>query len=90
MKKKKNWVKIIFCIRIVLWVIALGATIYWIRWSFKIYEMGTHFVEEYAKAFRPIFARGLLITAIAIGISFILRYISDRIKDKEKYGNGGV
>lgn len=81
---KSNLVTIIFYIRMILWAIALGATIYWIKWSFKLYEMG--FVDEtdYAAHFRPIFGKGLLISIIAICASFILRAISDKIKKSKK------
>lgn len=73
-------VKVLFGIRIVLWVIALAATIYWIYWSFYIYETGIHLVEDYAKAFRPIFGKSLLVTIISILVSFLLRHISDKLK----------
>lgn len=79
MKTKNKVVRILFAIRIVLWVVALGATVYWIRWSFKIYEMGIQDVHEYAAIFRPIFARGLLISAVAIILSFTLRKVGNII-----------
>lgn len=81
---KKDIVKILFFIRMVLWAVALFATIYWIKWSFKLYEMG--FVDEtdYAAHFRPIFAKGLFLSLGAICISFLLRSVSDKIKKKNK------
>ena len=77
---KTNGVKILFCFRIVLWMIALGVTIYWIRFSFQIYEMGIYDPHEYAAMFRPVFGRCLLVTAVSIVSSFILRAVSDRLK----------
>lgn len=79
---KVNGVKILFCFRILLWVIALAATIYWIRFSFQIYEMGIYDPHEYATMFRPVFSRCLLITVVSIGISFLLRAVSDRLKNR--------
>lgn len=79
--------KILFVIRICLWIIALVATIYWIYWSFKLYTMGYVDEHQYALMFRPIFAKGLFTSLIAVGISFILRRISDYIKDTTKHAN---
>jgi len=75
-------VKILFGCRVVLWIIALAATIYWIYWSCKLYDLGYLDEHVYAVAFRPIFARGLAISVGAICLSFLLRSISDKIKKK--------
>ncbi len=82
MDKKKNQkcVRVLFAIRIILWLVAAGATFYWIWWSFKLYEMGIHDVYEYAGELRPVFGRCLLISIGSIVISLILRSVSDRIK----------
>lgn len=80
--------RIMFIIRICLWIIALSATVYWIYWSFKLYTMGFLDEHEYAVAFRPIFAKGLFTSLIAVGISFIFRRISDNIKDNMKHSAG--
>jgi len=82
--KAQKAVKIIFGVRIVLWVVALGATLYWAYWSFKIYALGIFDVYEYAEIFRPIFRRGLLISIGAIIICLILRRFSDTIKEMYK------
>ncbi len=66
----------------ICWSIALGASIYWIKWSFKLYELGFVDDHDYALHFRPIFAKGLLISVAAIGVSLILRYVSDKLKKK--------
>ena len=75
-------VRVLFIIRIILWIIAAGATYYWIAWSFKLYNMGIYDVHEYSGYLRPILGKGLLIAAVSICLSFILRSISDRIKNK--------
>lgn len=77
-------VKIIFGIRIVLWIVALAATIYWAYWSFKIYALGIYDPYEYAEIFRPIFRNGLFISIGAIIICLILRHFSDTIKQMYK------
>lgn len=83
-------VKILLGCRIVLWLVALGSTIYWIHYSFKLYSIGVHDVYEYASYFRPVFSKALLVTFISLVISYILRGISDRIKNIEKYGKDKV
>lgn len=77
-------VRILFIVRIILWIIATAATYYWIVWSFKLYNMGIYDVHEYSENIRPILARGLLIAAVSICLSFILRSISDKLKIKDK------
>lgn len=83
MKGEEIRKKLFYC-RICLWVVALVATIYWIYWSFHLYTLGYYDEHAYAAMLRPIFSKALLISLIAVGISFILRRISDNIKDKEK------
>lgn len=78
----KKIIRILFIIRISLWIIAAAATFYWIVWSFKLYNMGIFEVEEYGKYFRPIFGRGFLTAIVSICLSFILRSISDKLKEK--------
>ena len=78
----KKIVKILFIIRIVLWIIAAAATYYWIAWSFKLYNMGIYDEHEYSYYLRPILGKGLLIAAVSICLSFILRSISDKLKKK--------
>ena len=80
-------IKTMFICRVILWIVALIATIYWIYWSFHLYTLGYMDEHEYAAVFRPIFAKGLFTSLVAIGISFILRRISDNIKDKRKYSS---
>lgn len=77
-------IKKIFIARVCLWIVALAATVYWAYWSFHLYAIGVHDVHEYAEIFRPKFAVSLLISVAAIGVSFILRSISDKLKGKTK------
>ena len=76
-------VRILFTIRIILWITAAAATYYWIAWSFKLYSMGIYDEHEYSIHLRPIFGKGLLISIMCICLSFILRSISDKLKKKE-------
>ena len=78
-------IKVIFKIRIAMWVVAAVATIYWTYWSFKIYDGGFMDEHAYATALRPIFARGLIISLAALLISLLLRRYSDKLKEKAKY-----
>lgn len=82
MKTESKAVRILLYIRIVLWIIALAATVYWIYWSFKLYDLGYYDIYEYTGYLRPIFGRGLLISFGSLGVSLILRGISDRIKKR--------
>lgn len=83
-RKLEKWektVRALWIARIVLWVIAGGATVYWVVMSFRMYDiLGTYDVYEYGQAFRPIFYTALLISFACVGVSFILRSISDKIK----------
>lgn len=80
MKEELTSVKVLFGFRICMWLVALGATVYWIYLSVKLYWDGIHDVHEYASYFRKPFYTCLIITFVAISISLILRSISDKIK----------
>ena len=73
-------VRILFIIRIILWIAAAAATYYWISWSFKLYNMGIYDVHEYSGYLRPVLAKGLFIAVGCICLSLILRKISDKLK----------
>lgn len=75
-------VRILFIIRVILWITAAAATYYWIAWSFKLYNMGIYDVYEYSGYLRPVLGKGLLIAAVSICLSLILRSVSDRLKKK--------
>lgn len=83
MKKQNKAVRILFLIRSLLWITAFAATAYWIWWSFKLYDLGYYDAYEYSGLLRPVLTRGLVIAFVCLGISLILRSISDRIKKKE-------
>ena len=89
MKKQNKSVRILFLVRAFLWVTALAATVYWIYWSFKLYDLGYYDPYEYSGLLRPILTRGLLISLVCVGISLILRSISDRIKKKDSSNTPG-
>lgn len=78
-------VKRLFVCRCVLWLIALGATAYWVIWSFDIYYKGIYDPYDYAALLRPVFTRGLIISAVALLISLFLRRISDNLKKENAY-----
>lgn len=80
MEKARKSIKVIFGIRIALWVVALVATVYWIVWSFKIYAMGIYDAYSYAEMLRPVITKGLIISVLSIIICFVLRHISDTLK----------
>lgn len=84
MEQLEKKVKIIWYTRICLWIVALIGCLYWIVWSFKLYNMGIHDVHEYTAIFRPIFAKGLLVSLVSIVICFGLRSISDKCKAQIK------
>lgn len=83
MEAKK--IKRLFIARIVMWIVALGATVYWIYWNYKLYSLKIFDVHAFATIFRPKFYTALVISIVAICISFYLRHISDGIKKKLKY-----
>ena len=77
-------IRILFIIRIILWITAAAATYYWVSFSFELYERNIFDVHEYSDYLRPVLGTGLLIAVVSICLSFILRGISDKIKKKIK------
>lgn len=90
MKKVDKRVKILFVFRVLLWIIAAGATIYWIYWSFHLYTIGIHIVNDYATVMRPILYKSVAVSAVAILISFKLHAISEKIKKEGEEQDGRV
>ena len=80
--KPETQIKVLFIIRICLWIIALSATIRWMYYSVKLHMDGIYEVHEYATLLRPGLYTGLLISFVSIGISFYLHVITVRIKKK--------
>lgn len=81
MNEKK--IRTLFIVRLLLWIVAASATIYWIVWSFKLYSMGIYDVEEYATVLRPIIYTGLIIAFVCIFISYFLGKKSDELKRED-------
>lgn len=79
-KDELKSVKILFCCRAFLWLVAAVSTGYWMYLSCKLYAIGIHDVHEYAQHFRKPFYTCVIIAVVAIVISLILRSISDKIK----------
>lgn len=79
-RMQKN-IKYLFIIRICLWVTAIAATIYWIWYSIKLHMEEIFEPEEFARLFKPVFYRCLIIAVTAIGISFALYAISKKVID---------
>ena len=77
-------VRILFICRACLWTIAAGASIYWIYWSFKLYEIGIHEVHEYATVLRPKLYGGLVLSFACIALSFWLRHKSEGYRKQQK------
>ena len=79
-KKAKTQIIIIFVCRIILWVIALASTVYWIRYSFQLTMNEIYEPEEYAPLLRPVLYVCVGIAVASIGLSFGLYAIAKRIK----------
>ena len=81
-KKATIQIRIIFVIRVCLWVVALVATINWIIYSVKLYLDGIVVPSEYSPLLRPVLYRGVIIAVLAIGASFALYALAKYIKKK--------
>ncbi len=81
-KKAKIQLRILFIVRICLWVVAFAFTAYWIWYSFKLTYDGVFEPSEYATLLRPVLYRNFLISVGAVALSFILFFISRKIKDR--------
>ena len=73
-------IKQLFKCRIVLWILAAAACVYWIALSFWLYEQGIHEVHAYATYLRPRLYAALIFSVVCICISFGLRRKSDGYK----------
>ncbi len=79
-KKEKTSVIILFIIRVCLWIVALVATIYWINYSIQLHRAGIFDPAEYSTAMRPVLYTCLIISILAVCISFALHALTVRIK----------
>lgn len=81
MEKAKKTIKTLFICRICLWVVALVATLFWAVYSFALYNKYQIFDPlEYATKLRPVLYTGIIVTVVALGVSFFLRKVTLEIK----------
>ena len=79
--KTKTKIRILFIIRICLWITALISTGYWVWYSFKLTNVDKIFDPyEYAELLRPVLYPCLLIALAAVGISFALYAQTKKLK----------
>ena len=78
----RNTIKILFAIRICLWIVIFVSTAYWIYYSVKMHRDGIYDVYEYATLLRPVLYPCLIISIIAICISFALHALTVRIRKR--------
>ena len=73
-------IRILFVGRVILWIIALVSTGYWMWYSGELYELEISNTEEYAARLRPVLYTGIIVAVAAIGISFLLYAQSQKLK----------
>lgn len=78
--KQKRTLIILFVTRIILWITAIASTVYWIYFSVKLKMDGIFAPEEYSPRLRPVLYTCLLISLVAVAISFALYSLSKKIK----------
>ena len=78
--KEEKTVKILFAVRVILWAVALGSTVYWIWYSFDLMGSGIFDPYEYAGLLRPVLYPCLCIAIVAVCISFALYRKSKELK----------
>ena len=82
--KSETRIRILFAIRVILWITALAATVVWMYYSVKLHIDGIYDVHEYATILRPVLYTCLAISFAAIAISFGLHMLTVRIRKKDK------
>lgn len=82
-EKALQKIKILLGIRVLLWIVAILSTIYWIYYSQKLYLDEIYDAYEYSAYLRPVLYKCLIISFVAICVSLVLRFVSDRIKKRE-------
>ena len=80
MKKDEKQIRILFIIRIILWIVALVPTVYWIWYSVKLTNDGIFDPTEYATLFRPVFYTCIIISVAAVSVGFWLYSKSKKLK----------
>ena len=73
-------IKILFILRVFLWIVAFISTVFWICYSFKLHLDGVFDYHTYAAMLRPILYPCLIISVAAICISFALYAVSKNLK----------
>lgn len=73
-------IKLLFIIRICLWIVALVSTIRWIYYSIKLHMDGIFDYHTYAAMLRPILYPCLIISVTAVCVSFALYAVSRKLK----------
>ncbi|MCR5092852.1 MAG: hypothetical protein K6B72_02660 [Lachnospiraceae bacterium] len=81
MDQNERKVKLLFVIRVCLWIVALAATVYWIWYSIKLHLDGIFDYHTYADLLRPILYPCLIISVAAICLSFALYALSRKFKE---------
>ena len=76
--------KILFAVRVCLWIVAFVSTAYWIWYSGKLTYDGVFDPYQYSTLLRPVLYRNLAIAIAAVCISFVLHALSVKLKAKAK------
>ncbi len=79
-EKAAKTVKLLFVVRVILWLIALICTAYWMYYSHKLHLDGIFDPHEYATLLRPVLYTNLIISIVAVCASFALYALSRKIK----------
>ena len=79
-KKVMIKIRVMFAARILLWLIALISTIYWISYSFELYKQEIFDPHDYATLLRPVLYICLAIAFVSICISFVLHARTKKLK----------
>ena len=83
-KDPETTIKILFVIRICLWITALTATVYWMAYSIKLHRAEIFDPYEFAIRFRPVFYPCFVTAVAAIALSFALYAVSKRMRRSGK------
>ena len=74
--------KVMFGVRVVLWIVAAVATAWWIGYDIKLRALEIFDPYEFASLFRPVFYTCIIISVAAICIAFAIRFQTVKIKKK--------
>ena len=79
-KKVMIQIRMMLAARILLWLIALTSTIYWISYSFELYKQEIFDPHDYATLLRPVLYVCLGIAFAAVCLSFVLHAKTIKLK----------